>query len=75
MRWLNVKSGSAIPNQLQLLRLVYVGRMCLAVAIYVTAALKVRVAAAPEGGRADSLHSRRSIQRKVWSGTACSLSG
>src|SRR5712671_5570491 len=46
MRWLNVKaSGSAVPTQLQLLRLVYVGRMCLATAIYITAALKVRVAA------------------------------
>src|SRR5438093_6703651 len=44
MRWLNAKS-SAIPTQLQLLRLVYVGRMCLATAIYVTAALKLRVAA------------------------------
>src|SRR5213592_1552461 len=44
MRWLNAKS-SAIPTQLQLLRLVYVGRMCLATAIYVTAALKIRVAA------------------------------
>jgi two-component system sensor histidine kinase PilS (NtrC family) len=46
MRWLNAKSaGSTIPTQLQLLRLIYVGRMCLAIAIYVTAALKVRVAA------------------------------
>jgi two-component system sensor histidine kinase PilS (NtrC family) len=46
MRWLNISSpGSAIPTQLQLLRLVYVGRMCLAIAIYVTAALKIRVAA------------------------------
>src|SRR5712671_7171273 len=46
MRWLNAKaSGSAVPTRLQLLRLVYVGRMCLAIAIYVTAALKVRVAA------------------------------
>src|SRR6266550_1995738 len=44
MRWLNAKS-SAIPTQLQLLRLVYVGRMCLATAIYVTAALKIRLAA------------------------------
>src|SRR6266511_432816 len=44
MRWLNAKS-SAVPTQLQLLRLVYVGRMCLATAIYVTAALKIRVAA------------------------------
>jgi two-component system sensor histidine kinase PilS (NtrC family) len=46
MRWLNISSpGSRVPTQLQLLRLVYVGRMCLAIAIYVTAALKVRVAA------------------------------
>ena len=46
MRWLGVKSqGSAIPTALQLLRLVYLGRMCLAIAIYVTAALKIRVAA------------------------------
>lgn len=46
MRWLGVKSeGSAIPTTLGLLRLVYVGRMCLATAIYVTTALKVRVAA------------------------------
>src|SRR5882762_9499269 len=46
MRWLGVKSkGSAIPTTLGLLRLVYVGRMCLAIAIYITAALKVRVAA------------------------------
>src|SRR3989449_6515885 len=46
MRWLGVKSeGSTIPTTLGLLRLVYVGRMCLAIAIYVTAALKIRVAA------------------------------
>ena len=46
MRWLSINShGSAIPTKLKLLRLVYVGRMCLAIAIYVTAALKVRVAA------------------------------
>src|SRR5216110_1007613 len=46
MRWLGVKSvGSAIPTAVELLRFVYVGRMCLAIAIYVTAALKVRVAA------------------------------
>src|SRR6266513_1102371 len=46
MRWLGVKSaGSAIPTSRELLRLIYVGRMCLAIAIYVTAALKVRVAA------------------------------
>src|SRR3989440_6835540 len=46
MRWLGVKSqGSAIPTAVELLRFIYVGRMCLAIAIYVTAALKVRVAA------------------------------
>ena len=46
MRWLSVNSQrSAIPTQRHLLRLVYLGRMCLAIAIYVTAALKVRVAA------------------------------
>src|SRR5713226_7504007 len=44
MRWLGVKS-SVIPTTRELLRLVYVGRMCLAIAIYVTAALKIRVAA------------------------------
>src|SRR5882672_11503183 len=46
MRWLGVtSSGSAIPTTRGLLRLIYLGRMCLAIAIYVTAALKVRVAA------------------------------
>src|SRR5216110_3108188 len=46
MRWLGVKSvGSAIPTAFELLRLVYLGRMCLAIAIYVTGALKVQVAA------------------------------
>jgi len=46
MRWLGVTSaGSAIPTTRGLLRLIYLGRMCLAIAIYVTAALKVRVAA------------------------------
>src|SRR6266699_2499248 len=44
MRWLGVQS-SAIPTARELLRLVYAGRMCLAIAIYVTTALKVRVAA------------------------------
>src|SRR5438552_1949462 len=44
MRWLGVKS-SVMPATRELLRLVYVGRMCLAIAIYVTTALKVRVAA------------------------------
>src|SRR6266852_944497 len=46
MRWLGVRSqGSTIPTATELLRLVYVGRMCLATAIYVTAAFKIRVAA------------------------------
>src|SRR5204862_4830051 len=45
MRWLGVKSQGSIPTSFELLRLVYVGRMCLGAAIYVTAALKVRVAA------------------------------
>ena len=45
MRWLGVKQGSALPTAVELLRLVYVGRMCLATAIYITAALKIRVAA------------------------------
>lgn len=46
MRWLGVKSqGSAIPTATVLLRFVYVGRMCLAIAIYLTTALKIRVAA------------------------------
>jgi PAS domain S-box-containing protein len=45
MRWLGIKSHGSVPSAFELLRLVYVGRMCLGVAIYVTAALKVRVAA------------------------------
>jgi len=45
MRWLGVKSPGSIPTAFELLRLQYVGRMCLGVAIYVTAALKVQVAA------------------------------
>ena len=45
MRWLGVKSRGSVPTAFELLRLVYLGRMCLAVAIYVTALLKVRVAA------------------------------
>ena len=46
MRWLAVRSsGPAIPTATGLLRFVYVGRMCLATAIYVTTALKIRVAA------------------------------
>ena len=47
MRWLGVKSAT-IPTARELLRLVYVGRTCLAIAIYVTTALKVRVAAPPD---------------------------
>src|SRR5438034_8247955 len=45
MRWLGVKSQGSVPTAFDLLRLQYLGRMCLAIAIYVTAALKVRVAA------------------------------
>jgi len=45
MRWLGTSHGSAIPSPQKLLRLVYVGRMCLAIAIYLSAALKIRVAA------------------------------
>src|SRR3989440_6233000 len=46
MRWLGVNAqGSAVPPAVEPLRFVYVGRMCLAIAIYVTPALKVRVAA------------------------------
>ena len=46
MRWLGVSpQGSATPSRSKLLRLVYLGRMCLAIAIYITAALKIRVAA------------------------------
>ncbi len=45
MRWLGVKSQGSVPTAFELLRLQYVGRMCLGVAIYVTAALKVQVAA------------------------------
>src|SRR2546422_11410786 len=46
MRWLGVRSqGSVIPTALELLRLVYIGRLCLAIAMYITAALKIRVAA------------------------------
>jgi|SRR5262245_12628535 len=46
MRWLGINSqGSAIPSARALLRSVYVGRMCLAIAMYVTIALKIRVAA------------------------------
>jgi two-component system sensor histidine kinase PilS (NtrC family) len=45
MRWLSTSPGSAMPSPTKLLRLVYVGRMCLAIAIYLAAALKIRVAA------------------------------
>jgi two-component system sensor histidine kinase PilS (NtrC family) len=45
MRWLGVTGGASIPSPRKLLRLVYVGRMCLATAIYLSAALKIRVAA------------------------------
>jgi PAS domain S-box-containing protein len=46
MRWLGAGfSGSSIPSSRKLLRLIYLGRMCLAVAIYLSAALKIRVAA------------------------------
>ena len=46
MRWLGARStSSAIPTPQALLRSVYVGRMCVAVAIYLSAALKFRVAA------------------------------
>ncbi len=45
MRWLAVTGGASIPSPRKLLRLVYVGRMCLAFAIYLSAAFKIRVAA------------------------------
>src|SRR6266542_2572393 len=45
MRWLGVTGGAMIPSPRKLLRLVYLGRMCLATAIYLSAALKIRVAA------------------------------
>src|SRR5258705_13875025 len=45
MRWLSTTKGSAIPSHHKLIRLVYVGRMCLATAIYLSAALKIREAA------------------------------
>ena len=46
MPWLGVSAaGSPVPSPKELLRAVYVGRLCVAVAIYLTAALKVRVAA------------------------------
>ena len=44
MRWLGGRSTtSAIPTPQALLRSVYVGRMCVAVAIYLSAALKFKV--------------------------------
>jgi len=45
MRWLGVTGGAMIPSPRKLLRLVYLGRLCLATAIYLSAALKIRVAA------------------------------
>jgi two-component system sensor histidine kinase PilS (NtrC family) len=45
LRWFGGSSkGSGVPTPQTLLRLIYVGRLCVAVAIYLTAALKVRVA-------------------------------
>jgi two-component system, NtrC family, sensor histidine kinase PilS len=46
MRWFgSVASASGIPSPRTLMRAVYLVRVCVAVAIYLTAALKVRVAA------------------------------
>jgi len=45
MRWLGFTGRAAIPSPRKLLRLVYLGRLCLATAIYLSAALKIRVAA------------------------------
>lgn len=46
MRWLGSSSKrSAIPSPQNLLRLVYLGRVSVAIAMYLTAALKVRIAA------------------------------
>ncbi len=46
MKWLGRGSaGSAIPTPQSLLRSVYVGRLCVAIAIYLSAALKFNVAA------------------------------
>ncbi|MBI1967775.1 MAG: PAS domain-containing protein [Gemmatimonadetes bacterium] len=46
MRWLGGGSkASGIPSTRVLLRSVYVGRICVAVAIYLSAALKIRIAA------------------------------
>ncbi|HEY7684499.1 MAG TPA: ATP-binding protein [Gemmatimonadales bacterium] len=46
MRWLGGSSTtSKVPSPKNLLRLVYIGRVSVAIAIYLTAALKVRIAA------------------------------
>jgi two-component system sensor histidine kinase PilS (NtrC family) len=46
MRWLGGSSkASTVPSPKNLLRLVYIGRVSVAIAIYLTAALKVRIAA------------------------------
>jgi len=46
VKWLGRRSsGSAIPTPQSLLRSVYVGRLCVAIAIYLSAALKFNVAA------------------------------
>jgi len=46
MRWLGGSSkASAVPSPKNLLRFVYIGRVSVAIAIYLTAALKVRIAA------------------------------
>ncbi len=46
MRWLGGSStSSTVPSPKNLLRLVYIGRVSVAIAIYLTAALKVKIAA------------------------------
>jgi two-component system sensor histidine kinase PilS (NtrC family) len=46
MRWLSGASkASSVPTPKNLLRLVYIGRLSVAIAIYLTAALKVKIAA------------------------------
>ena len=46
VKWLGRRSsGSAIPTPQALLRSVYVGRLCVASAIYVSAAFNINVAA------------------------------
>jgi len=46
VRWLGGRSsGSAIPTPQSLLRSVYAGRLCVAVAIYLSAALQLSVVA------------------------------